>query len=102
MYLYPFPLLMQATTAAESKAEAFCMMLQQNEIPNQINYAQYFYALALLYTDRSKKHSWFPVNKIKVAEEGNMMRTLFSLLGKLPSIRMAFFCHDINMSSSNN
>lgn len=71
---------MQATTTVKSKAEAFCMMLQQNEIPNQINYAQHFYPLALLFfTDRSKKHVWFPVNRIKVAQEDNMMRSHFVL-----------------------
>lgn len=53
---------MQATTTVESKAKAFCMMLQQNEIPNQIKYSQHFYPLALLfYTDRSKKHVGFTV-----------------------------------------
>lgn len=71
---------MQATTTVESKAEAFCIVLQQNETPNQINYAQQFYPLALLFfTDRSKKHVWFPVNKIKVAGEGNVMRPHFVL-----------------------
>lgn len=34
IYLYPFPFLMETTTAVKNKAEAFYMILQQNEIPN--------------------------------------------------------------------
>ena len=104
IYLYPFPLLMQATIAVESKAETFYMIIQQNEIPDQIKHAQHFIHLPFL-SSLTDQRNVFDILSIKSRWHKKAAwwdPTLFCFLGKMPSIRMGFLWHDTNMPLSHN